>query len=75
MGGLSDLEMGQIVGARLAGASVTITANLLVVHNAAVLKVVTAFANQLEDVISSETQQPKPKTKRKAAPYIEDDCI
>jgi hypothetical protein len=31
MGGLSDLEIGQIVGALLAGAPVTITATLLVV--------------------------------------------
>jgi glucose-6-phosphate dehydrogenase assembly protein OpcA len=62
LGELSDLEIGQIVGARLAGVPVTITANLLVVHNAAVPKVVTTFANQWEDVISSEAQQPKPKT-------------
>jgi hypothetical protein len=43
MGDLSDFQGGQIVGARLAGVSVTKLATLLCVYRAAVSKVTTAY--------------------------------
>jgi transposase len=43
MGDFSDFGKGQIVGARLAGASVTKTATVLVVSKATVSKVILAF--------------------------------
>jgi predicted transcriptional regulator len=45
MGDLSDLEGGKIVGARLAGASVTKTATLLGVSRATIYKVMLAYMN------------------------------
>jgi predicted transcriptional regulator len=45
MGGLSDFQREQFVGARLARASVTKTATLLGVSKAAVPKVMTAYKN------------------------------
>jgi transposase len=45
MGDLSDFERGQIVGARLAGASVTKITTLLSVSRATVSKVTSAYAN------------------------------
>jgi hypothetical protein len=45
MGGLSKFQIGQIDGARLAGASVTKTATVLGVSRVAVPKVVTAYTN------------------------------
>jgi predicted transcriptional regulator len=45
IGGLSDFERGQMVGARLAEASVTRTATLLGVSRATVSKVVSACMN------------------------------
>jgi len=46
MGDLSDFQRGQIVGAHLAGTSVTKTGTLLGVSRAAVSKVMTAYTNR-----------------------------
>ena len=48
MGDLSDFQRGQIVGAHLAGTSVTKTGTLLGVSRAAVSKVMTAYTNHGE---------------------------
>jgi transposase len=45
MGNLSDFERGHIVGARLAGASVTKPATLLRVSRATLSKVMSAYTN------------------------------
>ena len=45
MGDLPDFQRGQIVGARLAGASVTETAASLRVYRVAISKVMTAYTN------------------------------
>ena len=45
MGDLTDFQRGQIVGARLAGASVTKPASLLGVSKAAVSKVMMTYTN------------------------------
>jgi predicted transcriptional regulator len=45
MGDLSDFEIGQNIGARLAGASVTDTATLLGISRATVSKVMSAYTN------------------------------
>jgi len=46
MGDFSDFRRGQIVGARLAGASVTRTATLLGVSKAAVSKVMMSYTTR-----------------------------
>jgi hypothetical protein len=45
MGDLSDFERGQIIGAHLAGASVTKTATLLVELRITISKVMSAYIN------------------------------
>jgi IS30 family transposase len=48
MGDLSNFERGQIVGAHLAGASVTKTATLLGVSRVTVSKVISAYMNHVK---------------------------
>jgi transposase len=46
MGDLSDFERGQIVGARLVGASVRETATILVVSRTTVSRIMSAYKNR-----------------------------
>jgi predicted transcriptional regulator len=71
MGHLSNLERGKIVGARLAGASVSKTATLLGVSRARVSKVMLAYMN------NGKTTSAKWKidTDRKRSSYNEKDCF
>jgi len=62
MGDLSDFERGQIVGARLAAASVTKPATLLGVSSAAVSNVMTTHKSW-EDIVSYEEQWSQTTTK------------
>jgi len=61
MGDLPDFQRGQIVGAHLAGASVTQTATLLGVSRAAVSKVMETYANHgmTSSAKSNGGQKPK----------------
>jgi len=61
MGDLSDFQSGQIVGARLAGASVTETATLLGVSRAAVSKVMTTYTNHGRTSSAKRNSGRKPK--------------
>jgi len=68
MGGLSDFQRGQIVGASLAGASATKTATLLGVSRAAVPMVMTAYKNH------GKTSSDKRNSGRKQT-RSEGDCL
>jgi hypothetical protein len=73
---LSDFDRGQIVDARLAGASVTKSATLLGVPRATVSKVKSAYINHGKTTpISEEEQWPKINIDRKRLSYIEKDCF
>jgi hypothetical protein len=74
MGNLFDLERGQSVGVRLAGAFVIKTATLLVVSRATVSKVV-SICESWEDNISEEEQWVKINIYRKRSSYTEKDCL
>jgi hypothetical protein len=69
MGDLSDFKRGQIVGARLAGASVTKTASLLGVWRATVCKVMSAYMNH------GKTTPGKTDIDRRRSSHIEKDCF
>jgi hypothetical protein len=66
IGDLSDFERGQIVGARLAGASVTKTATLLGVLRAIVSKVMLAYTNH------GKTMSAKTNSGRNSSPTERD---
>jgi len=61
MGDLPDFQRGQIVGAHLAGASVTKTATLLGVSRAAVSKVMTTYTNHGRTSSTKRNSGRKPK--------------
>jgi transposase len=65
---LSDFERGQIIGARLAGASVTKTATILGVSRATVSKVMLAYTNH------RKTSSAKRSSGRKSS-YTEKECF
>jgi hypothetical protein len=71
MGDLSDFERGQIVGARLAGASVKGTDTLLGVPTATVSMVMSAYIYESwEDNISENEQWAKINMDRERSSYI-----
>jgi predicted transcriptional regulator len=85
MGDLSDFRRGQIIGARLAGVSVTKTATLLGLSGAAVSKVMAVYTNHGKTSSAKRNSGRKPKlsetdrltlkrtvskTKRTAAPKV-----
>ena len=61
MGDLSDFQKGQIIGALLAGASITKTRTLLGVSVAAVFNVMTAYTNHGKISPATRTSGRKPK--------------
>jgi transposase len=61
MGDLSDFQRGQTVGERLAGASVSKTANLLAVSRAAVSRFMMAYTNQGKTSSADSNSGRKPK--------------
>jgi transposase len=61
MGDMSDFQRGRIVGACVAGASVTKTASLLDVSRAAVSKVMMAYTNHGETSSAKRNSRRKPK--------------
>jgi predicted transcriptional regulator len=73
---LARFERGQIVDARLAGASVTKTATLLGVSRTTVSKVYDSDAHESwEGNISEEEQWAKINIDRKRSSYTEQDCL
>jgi len=61
MGDLSDFQRGQIIGARLAGTSVTKMAALLGVSRAADSKVIMTYTNHWRTLSSKRNSGRKPK--------------
>jgi hypothetical protein len=74
MGDLSDFVKGQIVGARLAGASVTKTATLLGVSTVSFYGYV-GIHEPWEDNISEEEQWAKISSDTATSSYIEKACF
>jgi hypothetical protein len=74
MGDFSDFELWQIVGARLAGTSVTKTATLLGVSGATASKGMSA-CETWEDNVSKEEQRAKINIDWKRSSYIEKDSF
>jgi transposase len=65
VGDLFDFERGHIVGARLAGASVTETATLFGVSRATVSKVMSAYANHMKTTSAKRNSGRKLKLTRR----------
>jgi hypothetical protein len=68
---LSDFERGQIVGARLAGTSVTKTATLLGALRATVSKVMSTYTNHGKTTSAEREQWAKINIDRKRSSYTE----
>jgi transposase len=73
MGDLSNFERGQIVGSRLAGASVTRTATLLGVSRATASKVMTIYTNH-GNTTSAKRNSERKSSLTESSSYIEKDC-
>jgi hypothetical protein len=71
---VKESERGQIIGARLAGASMTKTATLLRVSRTALSKVYVGVHESCEDISGME-QWAKLSIDRKRPSYIEKDCF
>jgi transposase len=71
---LFDFERGQVIGAHLAGASVTKTATLLDVSRATVFKVMSAFLNHGK-ATSAKRNSGRKSALTERLTYTEKDCL
>jgi predicted transcriptional regulator len=72
---LYDFERGQIVGARLVGASVTKSATLLGVSRATVSKVMSAHTNHRKSTSAKRNRGRISTVTERDRKYIENDCF
>jgi transposase len=75
MGDLSYFERGQIVGARLAGTSVTKTTTLLGVSRVTIYKVMLAYTNNGKTTSTKRNSERKSTLTEKISSCIEKDCF
>jgi transposase len=71
---VSDFETGQIVGARLAGTSVTKTATMLGVSRTTVSEVMSAYTNHGKTTVNRNSGRKSTLTQKRSS-YIVKDCF